>query len=224
MQSIGNEWRALYKIAFFSTILMIILIPIQIVIFAVSPPPSSAEGFFTLYSQSKLRGLLSLDLLYLVNNALIIPLYLALGVSLKHANKSLIVIAMAVGFVGLAVYFPSNPSFEMLKLSGQYAAASDAQRQALLSSADSMLAIYSGTAFDVYYVFNAITLLLISLVMLKSTVYSRITAIIGLVTGFLMIIPSTAGTLGLVFSVISLLPWVIFTVMISKKFLILSKE
>lgn len=225
MQIIKSEWHTLYKIAFISAITMIILILIQASVYTASPPPSSAEGFLVLYGHSKLRGLLSLDLLYLVNNTLIIPLYLALGVSLKHVNKPLIALALVLGFIGLAAYFPSNPVFEMLTLSQKYTAAVTAvQRQALISSADTMLAIYSGTAFDVYYIFNAAALLLISFVMLKSTVYSKAASIIGLIAGFLMIIPSSAGTLGLVFSFLSLIPWVIFSIMIAHKFRLLSKE
>jgi len=48
--------------------------------------------------------------------------------------------------------------------------------------------------------------------MLKDSIYGKPTAIIGLVAGFFMVIPSTAGTLGLGFSLLSLIPWYIFGV------------
>ena len=54
----------------------------------------------------------------------------------------------------------------MLLLSGEEAAAtSEAGRTAVLGAATAMVATYRGTSFDVYYVLNAIALLLFSLLM-----------------------------------------------------------
>jgi len=219
-----NEWRPLYHFAFLSAILLILIIPVQILIYFLSPPPSTAEGLLTLFGQSPLLGLLSLDLLYIINNVLMIPIYLAFYQSLKAYRPALITLATVFGLVGLAAYFPSNTAFEMLTLSQRYAAASTPlQQQALIPAAEALLAIYTGTAFNVYYVLNAITLLIVSWVMLKTDVYSRGTAIFGLVAGLLMVIPSTAGTLGLVFSILSLIPWIVFAAKVSGTFLKLER-
>lgn len=216
----SNEWRPLYHLAFLSVILLILIIPVQILIYFLSPPPSTAEGFLTLFAQNPLKGLLSLDLLYIFNNILMIPLYLAFYQSLKNHRPALMTLATAFGLIGLAAYFPSNTAFEMLTLSNSYAAASTPlQQQAIVSAAETLLAIYTGTAFNVYYVLNAVTLLIISWVMLKTNVYSRAAAIWGLIAGLLMVIPSTAGTLGLVFSILSLAPWIVFSALVSRSFL-----
>ncbi len=81
-----------------------------------------------------------------------------------------------------------------------------------------MLAIYKGTAFDVYYVLNAITLLVFSFVMLRSSLFSRATAIWGIAAGVFMVIPSTAGMIGLVFSLASLVPWAVFAILVAIRF------
>jgi len=215
-----NDWRPLYLISFVSAILLILIIPVQILIYFLSPPPNTPEGFLALYASSPLKGLLSLDLLYILNNILMIPIYLAFYQSLKTHRPALMTLATAFGLVGLAAYFPSNTAFEMLTLSQRYAAASTPlQQQGLISAAETLLAIYTGTAFNTYYVLNALTLLIVSWVMLKTNVYSRATASWGLAAGLLMVIPSTAGTIGLVFSILSLIPWIVFSAKAASAFL-----
>ena len=76
------------------------------------------------------------------------------------------------------------------------------------------MARYTGTTFDVYYILNAIVLLTISFVMFKSKIYIRATAWSGLVSGVLMSIPSTFGVIGLVFSLVFLIPWIVFSVLL----------
>ncbi|GAB1375017.1 hypothetical protein MASR1M46_19060 [Bacteroidales bacterium] len=82
-----------------------------------------------------------------------------------------------------------------------------------------MLATYKGTAFDVYYILNAITLFIFSWVMLKDRerTFTCTTALWGLASAVLMIIPSTAGTIGLIFSLLSLVPWVVFSILDSRE-------
>ena len=107
----------------------------------------------------------------------------------------------------------------MLSLSSQYATAtSNAQLFLLLGAGEAMLATYKGTAFDVYYVFNAVALLMMASVMLRSKFFGRGTARVGLISGILMIIPSTAGTIGLMFSLASLVPWAIFLILLIPRF------
>jgi hypothetical protein len=106
----------------------------------------------------------------------------------------------------------------MLSLSHGYAAAAtDAERAAFLAAGRAMLAVYQGTAFDVYYVLNAIALLLVSGIMLRSPIFSRTTALLGLLAGALMVVPSTAGAVGLAFSLGSLVPWTIFAVLVARR-------
>ena len=71
--------------------------------------------------------------------------------------------------------------------------------------------------FNVYYVMNAIALLIISVVMLRSNIFSRVTAYVGLLAGVLMIVSSTAGTIGLIFALASLVPWALFSVLIARR-------
>lgn len=215
-----SRWNSLYTTGAYAAFAMLAVMAAQIVIFIIWPPPDSVEGFFALFQHNWLLGLLSMDLLYIVNNALIILIYLALWAALRRQHEPALIIGLVFGFIGLAGYYASNTCFEMLSLSRQYAAAAtEAQRTALLGGGYALLAIYKGTAFDVYYVLNAITLLIFAAVMLRSDVFSRRTAAWGLAAGVLMAIPSTAGTIGLVFSLASLAPWAVFAVMAARRLL-----
>lgn len=218
-QTDTSGWRSIYKIATYSTIIMLLLIPVQIVIFIVSPPPITVEGFFALYEKNWILGLFSLDLVYLLTTALIIPIYLALYGLLKEDRKALLLLALTLGFIGTAAYFPSNPSIEMLSLSQKYTLSdSSAQSTMYITVGQTLLEGYKGTAFNVYYVLNAMTLILISLVMFKSQKVTKLTSCAGLLAGILMIIPSTAGTLGLVLAFLSLIPWTLFAILLIGKF------
>jgi len=217
-------WKGLFRTGAFAAFVMLAVMLAQIAIFILWPPPATVEGFFQLFSENKLLGLLSLDLLYLLNNTLLIFIYLALWAALKPQAPSAALIALVTGLVGIAAYFASNTCFEMLSLSSQYTSATgEVQRTALLGAGYAMLETYRGTAFDTYYVLDAVALLVFAVVMLRSSTFSKTTAIFGIIAGVLMAIPSTAGTLGLVFSLASLIPWAVFSVMAGLRFLRLAK-
>jgi len=72
-----------------------------------------------------------------------------------------------------------------------------------------MLAIYQGTAFGVSYLFLAIASLIISVVMLWSTTFGKVTAVVGIVANVLAVgffVPAIGVFLSLI-SVVALLIW-----------------
>lgn len=216
--------KKIYKIGGYAAIAMLFIMIAQIVIFILWPPPTSIESFFHLFQENWLLGLLSMDLLYILNNSLLIFIYLAFYWSLNKTNQNAMIIGTLFGLIGIAAYFSSNTAFEMLSLSHQYAAAANAQKSTFIGAGQALMAIYKGTAFNVYYVFNALTLLIISLVMFKSDIYNKTIASWGLCAGIFMTIPSTAGNFGLIFSLISLIPWAVFLLLSLKKFFFFSRS
>lgn len=214
------NWNKLYRIGGIAAFVVVSIIPIQIIIFVLFPLPETAKGFIDLFHENWMIGLLSLDFLYYINNALLALVYLGLFASLRKVDFAIALIALVIGLIGIASYYASTVGFEMLSISNQYYVTdSEDLKQQLLAVGHGLIARYKGTAFDVYYVLNAITLLMISWVMFKSKSYSRATATWGVISGIFMIIPSTAGTIGLIFSLISLIPWIIFSILIGKKLL-----
>ncbi len=220
-----DNLKEFYKIGGIMAIIIVILIPIQMFIFVAWPPPDNALDFFDLFHKNWLLGLLSLDLLYILNNILLIFVYLGLYAALRRANQAYMLIALILGLIGIASYYASTVAFEMLSLSKQFSNTDNAElKLQLLTLGKMMLEAYKGTAFDVYYVLNAITLLIISSVMFSDQTFSKSTAIWGLTAGILMLIPTTAGILGLTFGIASLIPWIVFSILIAKRFFRLSKQ
>jgi hypothetical protein len=219
------SWNKLYKIAGIAALVIVLIIPIQILIFSLFPPPEDSIGFIELFHDNWLLGLLSLDLLYYFNNALLALFYLGLYASMRKIDFTNMLIALIIGLIGIAVYYASSIGFEMLALSKQYYQTDSVEfKQQLISVGHGLILKYKGTAFDVYYVFNAIALLLIAKTMFNSKEFGKAAAIWGLIAGLFMIIPSTAGTIGLIFSLISLIPWIVFSIIVGRKMLIMSKK
>ena len=79
-----------------------------------------------------------------------------------------------------------------------------------IAAGEALLAGYSGTSFNVYYVLNTICLLLFAYILIKSPIFKKSVGYWALASGFFMIIPSSAGMIGLIFSLLSLIPWVVF--------------
>ena len=219
-----TDFRRLYRVTQVLAGLMLMLIAAQILIFVVAPPPTTVVGFFELFYQKPFLGLLSMDFLYLINNAIVAVVYLALATLLFRERPVSVLLGLTFGLIGVACYYPSNPAFEMLTLSNQYALALPQQQIVYLAAGESMLAGYTGTSFDAYYVFSTICLLLFAYAIFKSPKFKKSMGAWGLVSGIFMIIPSSAGTLGMVFSLLSLIPWVVFIVLLVLHFQKLTTE
>jgi hypothetical protein len=193
------NFQPLYRVAQFLALAMLLIIPLQIAIYIISPPPDTVKGFFELYQQNPFLGLLSLDFLYLFNNMIIVIVYLAIFVLLFQEKPVVVLLAFILGIIGVACYYPSNPAFEMLTLSHQYFQALPQQQLIYLAAGEAVMAGYTGTSFDVYYVLSTICLLLFAYAIFKSPKFKKSVGLWGLVSGFFMIIPSSAGMVGMIF-------------------------
>ncbi len=207
------HWKGVYKAGAVAALAMLAIMLLQILIYTIWQPPETVESIFALFASNWLLGLLSLDFLYIINNTLLILIYLALFAALRQVNFTAVLIALILGITGVAAYYASNTCFELLALSQQYPGADQTQQQTLLAAGMALFATYKGTAFDIYYVLNAVALFIFAIVMLRSKVFSKVCAVFALISAFLMTIPSTAGMLGLIFSLASLIPWAVFLVL-----------
>jgi len=211
-----NSPRLLGKTAAFCSLAMLVLIPTQIIVFSLHRPPSEAKLWFDLFASNWFLGLIEMDLLYLIDNALVALVYLGLYEILKEKHRALMQIALLLGYIGIAAYYSSNPAFELWEAQRNYAQASTLiEQQTWLTIAESLILQWRGTAFNSYYILNGICLILISYALIKSDLPRKI-GVIGLISGILMSIPSTAGMIGLVFSILSLIPWMFFLALLYK--------
>jgi hypothetical protein len=218
IKEVSKDWSLLNKVGAVAALIIVGFMPLQMVVFFVWPPPTTVSGWFGLFSENAIVGLLDMDLLLILDYVLLVLVFLALWGVLRRGNEPLVTVALIFQIVGTAAYFSSATAFEMLSLSSQYATVTtDSERSILLSAGQAMLASWQGTAFNVSYVIGAIAALIMSLVMLKNRqLFGRFAAHTGIVAGVLGLVPSTAGQVGLVFSLISLPPLTIWLVLVGK--------
>jgi hypothetical protein len=149
-------------------------------------PPDAVVDWFVLLQSHGVMGLALLNAFDIVNYFLVGLIFLALCTALRPGSKSLMSIAAALAFCGIATYFASNQAFTMLSLSGQYAAsATEADREALLSAGKAVLAVsynagYEGQGPYVSFFLVSLSGLLISAVMLRSGMFGKPAAVFGI--------------------------------------------
>jgi hypothetical protein len=202
------------------------LIPVSVVAYLIWPTfTGTVLDIFQLIQADRLAGLMSLDFLYLLGNVFGIPLFIALYISLKSTDRSLSALALALGFIALVSLIPARPIFEMFFLSDQYAAAStDVQRTQLIAAGEAIMALFRGTAFQVHYIFGGASLLISSILMLRSYLFSKATAIVGIIAN-LLVFGLYIPEIGVYLSILSVFPFLmIWNIMLTQKFFQLSSN
>ncbi|WIG58204.1 MAG: hypothetical protein OJF49_000949 [Ktedonobacterales bacterium] len=217
-------WKPMYVVGAVAALLEVGVIAGGVIVYIINPPPTTIADWFALFHRNALLGLLDLDLLMMVGTALMGLIYFALYGALRRAGGPLTALATVIGLVSVTTFFASNTAFNMLVLSNQYdAATTDAERAQIMAAGRAMLATWQGSAYDVSYVLGGVAILLFAVVMLRSNVFGKATAYVGLVLGVLMLVPATvAGTVGIVISLASLLPTVIWCILVARRFFALS--
>lgn len=217
-------WRWLYRIGGAAALFAAAMIPIQLTVFIIWGQPETALGWFTLFEDSKLAGLLAFELLLVISTALGIATTLALYVALRGVNESLMAIALVVGLLEAVAFIMARPAFEMLYLSERYAAATtDAQRAMFLGAGEAMLATFNGTAFHLSINFFSIYFLIVSIVMLRSHIFGRVIAYLGILAALFnwaLYVPQ----IGIFLSILSIVPfWAIWLILVARKLLQLAR-
>jgi hypothetical protein len=163
--------------------LVILLGIVTYFIFPYAPGIKSTESILLLLKSNPLGGLISLDLFLFVGNLFSILLFVALYVSLKPVNESYALVALVVGLIGVVLLIPSRPLVELVSLSAQYAAATTyAAKAQYLATGDALLTAFNGTGWFMNTLLGGISLLVSSILMLRSRIYSKATAIVGIIT------------------------------------------
>jgi hypothetical protein len=221
----GNEWKSLYSVAAYAALLMVFLIPIQMIVFFISPPPATIEGWFQLFQENAIIGLIDMDLLLSLDYLLLALVFLALYAILSRYNPSMMAIALVVQLMAISIYYTSTGAFEMLSLSKLYnLAQTDAEKNQITGAARLLLVSWQGTAFNVSYVLGGVSLSIVSVVMRRTGVFRKSIPNLGILMGALMLVPPTVGMIGLIISLLSLIPLVPWLLLLAQRFLQLKNE
>jgi hypothetical protein len=156
--------------------------------------PNTAVDWFAQFQEDRFIGLVLFNLIDLVNYILVGLIFLALYGALRKTHKWTMFIATSLGFVGITIFLVTNRAFAMLSLSERYAAATTAAQKAeFLDAGEAILAIdnpgavYQGTGYYLGLLLVILAGLIISIVMLRSNIFSKATAYAGIVANALIL-------------------------------------
>ena len=185
-----TRWRGVLATAAAGAILTAVFVPLQVALFVAFPPPASRSvgAWFDLFNGSPILGLLSLDLLMMVEQVLAVPVILALFLLVYRTASSAALLGAAAWLMGAVLFLGSNTGFEMLALARGYAGAAPADQAAYLASGQGMLASYwdMGTSFVFGYVLSAVGGILLGASLVRAGALGR-------AAGWLLVVANVIG-------------------------------
>jgi hypothetical protein len=227
----ARGFAKLYRIGAIAALATVAITVVQIVAGVLWPPPDfapTAEAAVRILELCKAEPVLTfvrLDGLMVIDYLLLAVVYLALFAALKDRDPSLMTLGTGLALMAITMYFTVNPAATMLVLAGSYSpAASGATASGVVAAAQAVLAGFQGTAFLVHYIVMGIAGMLVSFVMLRSGVFSRTTAVAGILQGAMMLVPVTFGMVGLLFAVGSLIPFAVWFTLVGLRLLRMAKD
>lgn len=180
------RWKTLYQIGGYTAAALVVIVVLAIIAFIIwpyAPGEQSTEAIFTMIQNDPLGGLMALDFFVLLGGMLSVVLMIALYAALKHVNESWALVALVIGVISGAAAITGRPIVEIFAYSNLWAAASsEVEKGYYLTAGEAMLPMFHGTAWVMYLILNTLGGLIFSVLMLRSEVFSRATAYVGLVT------------------------------------------
>ncbi len=179
-------WRGACRIGGWAALVSLLAsLATMVVLFTVGGPPETTEETFALLRDDRIVGLFRLELLTLVNVGVYYLWSFGLYAALRKTDAALSALSTVLVFAGVTLFLAPHPLSSLISLSDRWAvAATEAQRQQLLAAGEALMAAdmwhSTGAAFG--GVIIEVGAILISLVMLRDTVFSRTTAWVGLTT------------------------------------------
>ncbi len=178
------RWHTLYKLGGVAALLQLgSLLLTAVVIAAVGPTPTTVKAAFSVLQGNAFEGLLRLEVLLIPLLGLYLVMFPALCVALWRINPTYVGLSALFTFVAVTCFFAGHPAFSMLHLSKHYAAATTAaQRTQLLAAGEAIIAA-DGWNSSAGYVGGFLLQgsgVIISIVMLRSKNFSKVTAYSGL--------------------------------------------
>lgn len=210
---------AIYRTAACALVAMFVVVAVQIAVFSISAPPTDPEGWLAVYADNPVLGFVNADGLYVLTNVLVFPMYVALWVRLRVSAPVVAGAGFVAAALSLAVYLPTNVSVELGIVASDAQGATGEAHTAAVGAVEALVARSVGTAFVAYYLLGAVAIGLFGFALRATGVWGRTAAIMALASAALMLVPSSFGTVGIVVSFVSLVPWMWFCVIAVRRLL-----
>jgi len=195
LKDLNDHSACIFRIGGIFTILFLAGIMLDIVAGSItggdihSLPQTAVERFQQLHGNF-LLGLYNLDLLNVINQLLLIPVYVALYVAAGENNK-MGLLALIVFLVGTSLFIAGNTALPMADLSQKYFATdSEAHKNLLAAAGETMLAKGAHGSFSVFigFVLPTIGAMIMALNMTRSGSFRKIFSWLGFGGNMLMIV------------------------------------
>ena len=179
-----SEWNKLYKISAISALLQLAVVIVYFVVIAVlGGKPDNVEEYLTVLQANRLVGFLRGDIFNLLIVALYLGLFPGIYLALRRVNPIGPTYSSLLILIAIVLCFASNSDFSMLHLSDRYAlAVTEAQHSQIIAAGEAITAadMWNSTSAYVSGLFLQGAGVWISIIMLRSKDFNKITAIAGL--------------------------------------------
>lgn len=169
-----------------SAIIFIVYSLVTMIVFLViGGMPETAVETFSMLEENRLVGILRLDALTLLILPLYYPIYLSIYAALRRNHGGYATLGALLAFVGVTLLLATPSAFPLVSLSDKYAAATTAvEKERFLAAGEALLAsdMWHGSGALVGGFLALVATLILSIVMLGSSNFSRWTAYVGILT------------------------------------------
>jgi hypothetical protein len=232
MNETTSSWKNLYSLAAWTAILLLAYsLATMISLIVIGGMPETAQAGFDLLAENRLVGLLRLDVPTILCMPLYYLLFLGLYSALKKTDNSKTLVSLVLGLAGVTLVLATPSAFSFLALSDKFAATTDpAQRTLFLAAGESILAsdLWHGSGALIGGLLMQTSTLILSLVMLRSPVFSKGTAWVGVVMHGLDLLHIVAGfflpAVGVVLMIIAGPLYLIWFPLLARDFFSIAKE
>jgi hypothetical protein len=184
--AVEEEWKGLCRLgAVAALILLVYSVATMIVLAWLGGPPRTAQECFELMQRNLLTALFRLDVLTILVMPMFYFLYAGLFGAMHRSSLTLSALSTALAFVGVTLVLGSASVLSLLHLSNQYAAATtDARRTLLLAAGEAVMStdMWHSTGAAMGGGLLQLAGVLISVAMLQSKVFNKLTGYLGIVT------------------------------------------
>lgn len=191
-----KQWKSIFTFGGIATILALTGLLLDVIIGNVtggnlSALPQTAIDRFVQFHDNKFQGLYHLDFLNIIIQMILIPAYFALYAVHRNVNKAYGLLALVVFLFGSVIMVANNTALPMLELSNKFFSTTIESQKALYAAAgESMLAqgAHGSPGIFLGFFIPNIANLIMSIVMLKATIFSKINSWIGIIGSILMLL------------------------------------
>lgn len=191
-----KQWKSIYKLGGVATIIVLIGVFIDVIIGNItggdlSALPQTAIDRFTQFHNNPFLGLYNLDLLNIINQMILIPVYFALYATHRNVNKSYSLLALIIFLFGSVIMVANNTALPMYELGHKYfATAIESHKSFYAAAGEAMLArgAHGSAGIFIAFFIPNVAGLIMSMVMLKAGIFSKINSWLGIIGSILIML------------------------------------